>query len=76
MPAPYNGQLYSVARPAPPDFSDMARTKIIDEELNAVAAHLREQRESILDAWLEPTAELGTIFRVILPRRYQPQPPQ
>ena len=25
---------------------------------------------------LESSAELGTIFRVILPRRYQPQPPQ
>lgn len=32
-------------------FSDMARTKIIDEELNAVAAHLRERRQAILDAW-------------------------
>lgn len=29
----------------------MARTKIIDEELNAVAAHLRERRPAILDAW-------------------------
>ncbi len=29
----------------------MARTKIIDEELSAVAAHLREQRPAILDAW-------------------------
>ncbi len=25
---------------------------------------------------LESSAELGTIFRVILPRRYQPEPPQ
>ena len=29
----------------------MTRTKIIDEELNAVAAHLRERRPAILDAW-------------------------
>ncbi len=29
----------------------MTRTKIIDEELNAVAAYLREQRGAILDAW-------------------------
>ena len=41
----------TVARPTPPAVSDMARTKIIDEELNAVAAHLRERRPAILDAW-------------------------
>ncbi|HKO69152.1 MAG TPA: HAMP domain-containing sensor histidine kinase [Burkholderiaceae bacterium] len=29
----------------------MARTQIIDEELNAVAAYLRERRPAILDAW-------------------------
>ena len=29
----------------------MARTQIIDEELNAVAAHLRQQRPAILQAW-------------------------
>ena len=29
----------------------MARTQIIDEELNAVATHLRERREAILEAW-------------------------
>ena len=29
----------------------MTRTKIIDEELNAVAAYLRERRSAILDAW-------------------------
>ena len=29
----------------------MARTKIIDEELNAVATHLRARREAILEAW-------------------------
>lgn len=56
----------------------MARTQIIDEELNAVAAYLRGRREAILDAWraaieLESGAELGTIFRVIVPRRYPPQ---
>ena len=29
----------------------MARTQIIDEELDAVAAHLRERRQAILHAW-------------------------
>ena len=29
----------------------MTRTQIIDEELNAVAAYLRERRPAILDAW-------------------------
>ena len=29
----------------------MDRTQIIDEELNAVAAHLRGRQEAILDAW-------------------------
>jgi signal transduction histidine kinase len=29
----------------------MTRTRIIDEELNAVAAYLRERRPAILDAW-------------------------
>ena len=29
----------------------MSRTKIIDEQLNAVAAYLRERRPAILDAW-------------------------
>jgi hypothetical protein len=38
----------------------MARTQIMDEELNATIE-------------LESRAELGTIFRVIEPRRYQPQ---
>jgi len=32
-------------------FFDMHRTQIIDEELNAVAAHLRERRGAILGAW-------------------------
>jgi len=71
----------------------MDRTQIIDEELNAVAAHLRERREAILDAWrvaadADPqltttnalpqslSNELGTTFRVILPRCYQPEPPE
>ena len=31
----------------------MARTQIIDEELNAVAAYLRERRPVILEAWRE-----------------------
>jgi hypothetical protein len=58
--------------------SDMDRTQIIDEELNAVAAHLRERREAILDAWraaADADPQLTT-FRVILPRRYQPEPPE
>ena len=29
----------------------MARTQIIDEELNAVAAYLRERRPVILETW-------------------------
>jgi signal transduction histidine kinase len=31
--------------------SHMDRTQIIDEELNAVSAHLRGRRQAILDAW-------------------------
>jgi signal transduction histidine kinase len=37
--------------PGATGFSGMDRTQIIDEELNAVAAHVRERREAILDAW-------------------------
>ena len=38
------------AAPVAAGFSSMARTQIIDEELNAVAAHLRQQRPAILQA--------------------------
>jgi signal transduction histidine kinase len=37
--------------PGATGFSGMDRTQIIDEELNAVAAHLRGRQEAILDAW-------------------------
>jgi hypothetical protein len=57
----------------------MACIQIIDEELNAVAAHLRGRRDAILDAWraaADANPQLTTadsIFRVIVPRRYAAQ---
>ncbi len=50
VPAPTMLSSISVVRGAT-GFPDMTRTQIIDEELNAVATHLRARREAILEAW-------------------------